>query len=97
VTTRWDDARGRSKLPRYYAFVTVNKQDLAELLVRAGLARVFGEKAVTPAGLSTHGEQEKLLQLERDAKANHRGAWSYATAGRTGDAPQRLAGQAAGR
>jgi endonuclease YncB( thermonuclease family) len=53
VVTRWDNARGNSKLPRNYAFVIVNGRDLAETLVEQGLARVFGENAIPPKGSST--------------------------------------------
>jgi endonuclease YncB( thermonuclease family) len=81
VTTRWEDARGRSKLPRYYAFVTVNDKDLAELLVQNGLARVFGEKAETPTGKPPRAVEEKLRRLEREAKASHRGAWGNGSTG----------------
>jgi endonuclease YncB( thermonuclease family) len=68
VVTRWQNALGRSKLPRHYAVVMVGGQSLAELLVQNGLARVFG---VMPAKT----EQLKLLALEHQAKANHAGGW----------------------
>lgn len=43
IQTRWRLARGRSKLPRYYAVVTTAEgRDLAALLVSAGLARIYG-------------------------------------------------------
>ena len=46
ITTRSQDAMGRSKLPRYYAVVTVGGKDLAELLIARGLAGVKGTSAV---------------------------------------------------
>jgi len=48
VVTRFQDARGRSKLPRYYSFVFPNgsRQDLGTLLTEAGLARSFGQTAL---------------------------------------------------
>jgi endonuclease YncB( thermonuclease family) len=47
VVTRFQDARGRSKLPRHYAFVFPNgsRKDLGSLLTEAGLARSFGQTA----------------------------------------------------
>ncbi|MEI6084864.1 MAG: thermonuclease family protein [Verrucomicrobiota bacterium] len=77
VITRWDDARGRSKLPRDYAFIiTGEKKDLGQLLVQNGLARVFGEKAVPPDGATTKFVEQKLNALERQAKTAHLGGWS---------------------
>ena len=79
IITRWQDAEGRSRLPRHYAFIIVNDKDLSEELVREGLARVFGVKVVKPDGTTTRAEEEKLLALQREAKAAHRGAWANAT------------------
>ena len=78
VITRMQDARGQSKLPREYAFIHVGGSDLGELLVEGGLARVYGMKAVLPNGTSTKTEEDKLLHLEHEAKAQHRGAWGVA-------------------
>ncbi|MCG3150290.1 MAG: hypothetical protein PCFJNLEI_03773 [Verrucomicrobiae bacterium] len=81
VVTRWQDARGRSKLPRHYAFVFVNgRQDLGHLLVQNGLARVFGEKAIPPTGGTTKAVEQKLLTLERQARKARLGAWASASA-----------------
>jgi hypothetical protein len=38
ITTRWQNAMGRSRLPRYYALIETSGNDLAEMLVRRGLA-----------------------------------------------------------
>lgn len=75
VLTRWQDARGRSKLPRHYAFIQTRTGGLADLLVQNGLARVFGEKAILPNGTSTKSEELRLLTFERQAKAAHAGGW----------------------
>jgi hypothetical protein len=42
------DAMGHSKLERFYAFVQTKDGDLGEQLVRNGLARNYGFKAVPP-------------------------------------------------
>jgi len=44
VRARWRKALGRSTLQRYYAFVVVNGEPLADALVRNGLARVYGTR-----------------------------------------------------
>jgi competence ComEA-like helix-hairpin-helix protein len=81
VRTAMQDARGRSELPRYFAFVQAANGDLAELLIANGLARVFGA-AATPIGLSSPERQwDKLRRLEQRAKAEKVGAWG-AAAGR---------------
>ncbi len=75
VRTCKQDAMGRSKLPRYYAFVETAEGDLAELLVANGLARLHGT-AAKPAGLrSPEREWVKLRRLEREAKQMKVGAW----------------------
>ena len=48
VFTRMSDAMGHSKLERFYAFVQTKDGDLGEQLVRNGLARNYGFKAVPP-------------------------------------------------
>jgi competence ComEA-like helix-hairpin-helix protein len=75
VRTAMQDARGRSDLPRYFAFVETAEGDLSELLVANGLARVYGA-AATPVGLNSPERQwEKLRRLEQRAKAEKVGAW----------------------
>jgi competence ComEA-like helix-hairpin-helix protein len=75
VRTVMQDARGRSELPRYFAFVHAADGDLAELLIANGLARVYGA-AATPIGLSSPELQwDKLRRLEERAKAEKVGAW----------------------
>ena len=75
VRTCMQDAMGRSKMDRYYAFVETSDGDLAELLVANGLARLHGAEA-QPAGLrSPERAWEKLKRLEREAKQLKVGAW----------------------
>ena len=72
VVTRFQKAMGRSKLQRYYAVVLVGgKTDLAEMLVRAGLARAFGQVVDAPKGKRMAG----YLELEKSAKAGRVGLY----------------------
>lgn len=72
VATRFQKAMGRSKLQRYYAVVLVGGDaDLAEMLVRAGLARAHGQVVDAPKGKRMAG----YLQLEKTAKVNRVGLY----------------------
>jgi len=76
ITTRWQNARGRSKLKRHYAFVRYGGGvDLATELVTRGLARLHGVKAADPKGMPAEWIEERLVSLERNAKEKKRGAW----------------------
>jgi DNA uptake protein ComE-like DNA-binding protein len=68
VFTRMSDAMGRSKMERFYAFVQTKDGDLGEQLVRNGLARNYGFKAVPPALQNSRLEIEKLQQFEDEAR-----------------------------
>jgi DNA uptake protein ComE-like DNA-binding protein len=81
VFTRMSDAMGRSKLERFYAFVQTKDGDLGEQLVRNGLARNYGFKAVPPGLRNSRLEAEKLQQFEADAKQEKIGGWGV-SAGR---------------
>src|SRR5438094_3454194 len=75
VFTHMSDAMGRSRLERFYAFVQTKDGDLGEQLVRNGLARNYGFKAV-PQGLrSSRLEVEKLQQFEDEAQQESIGGW----------------------
>ena len=79
IRTCMQDAMGRSKLARYYAFVETSEGDLAELLVANGLARLHGAEA-QPVGLrSPERHWDKLKRLEREAKQLKVGAWGAAS------------------
>jgi competence protein ComEA len=81
VRTCMQDAMGRSRMPRYYAFVETKEGDLGELLVANGLARLHGAEA-QPVGLRSPERQwDKLKRLEREAKQLKVGAWG-ASSGR---------------
>jgi endonuclease YncB( thermonuclease family) len=75
VFTRMSDAMGQSRIERFYAFVKTKEGDLGEQLVRNGLARVYGFKAVPPGLKSVRAELAKLQQLENQARQEKIGAW----------------------
>ena len=79
VTTCSQDAMGRSKLPRYYATVTVGGEDLGTLLVSSGFARAKGTMAKLPNGTPAKECVKRLKQLEAEAKAKQRGIWAHST------------------
>lgn len=71
VETCWQDAKGASQVPRYYAIITLSDgRDLAGQLAGAGLARVYGWTPATP-GFSL----AKLQALERQARIRELGAY----------------------
>ncbi|HEY8241109.1 MAG TPA: thermonuclease family protein [Kiritimatiellia bacterium] len=76
VTTKGEDARGRSELDRDYAFISVDKDDLGVELVRAGLARVFGVQESPPTGPSVQLVRMRLKSAEKEAREMKRGAWA---------------------
>jgi DNA uptake protein ComE-like DNA-binding protein len=75
VFTRMSDAMGRSKIERFYAFVQTREGDLGEQLVRNGLARNYGYKAVPPGLKNSRAELERLQQLEDEARTEKIGGW----------------------
>jgi competence ComEA-like helix-hairpin-helix protein len=66
---------GHSKMERFYAFVQTKDGDLGEQLVRNGLARNFGFKAVPPGLRNSRLEVERLQQFEDEAKQEKIGGW----------------------
>ena len=75
VRTCWEDAGGRSRMQRFYAFVQTRTGDLGEQLVENGLARSHPATA-RPEGLtSAAAEWQKLIALERKAKREKVGGW----------------------
>jgi len=75
VRTCWEDAMGRSRMQRFYAFVQTNNGDLGEQLVENGLARIHGASAKPEALSSAASELRKLAGLERKAKQEKIGGW----------------------
>jgi endonuclease YncB( thermonuclease family) len=78
VWTRWASAQGRTRLPRYCAFVEVSRNDLAEWLVSQGLARTKGTTSQGPAGEPSRVKLQRLQALEQQARNQRRGAWATA-------------------
>jgi competence protein ComEA len=77
VNTAFADARGDGKFKRIYAFVTTAEgEDLAERLVRLGLARAFGVYRGTPAGKSANDYRAFLQDFELQAAKRGFGAWA---------------------
>ena len=75
VRTCWEDAGGRTRMQRFYAFVQTRTGDLGEQLVENGLARSHPATA-KPEGLtSAAAEWQKLIALERKAKREKVGGW----------------------
>ncbi len=75
VRTCLQDARGRSRLPRYFAFVQTDSADLGESLVANGLARVYGAASDPPEMDKADVEWGKLQEYERKAKQQSIGGW----------------------
>jgi competence protein ComEA len=88
VFTRMADAMGRSKMERFYAFVQTKDGDLGEQLVRNGLGRNYGYKAVPPGLRNSRLEVEKLQQFEDEARQEKIGGWGV-NAGRLNAYAQR--------
>lgn len=72
VVTQWEDARGSSQLPRYYAFVVTDQGDLDELLTAEGLVRVYGMRVSDNLG---GRKQDTLKHLELAARKDGAGGW----------------------
>lgn len=79
VRTRWEDAKGASQLPRYYAVIETPEGDLAELLVAAGLVRIRGHFIDHPRGIPAARYRDLLERLESSAKTKQLGAWGDST------------------
>lgn len=75
VRTCLQDARGRSRLPRYFAFVQAAEADLGESLVANGLARVFGAASDPPGMDKAEVEWSKLQRFEKKAQEQRIGGW----------------------
>lgn len=78
VHTSFANAEGRSAEPRHFAFITTRDgDDLAELLVRNGLARNYGVDRETPGGVSAADYKAHLGDLELRAAMKGQGVWEH--------------------
>jgi endonuclease YncB( thermonuclease family) len=80
VHTKFTDAMGRSEKDRIYGWVEARGTTLAEALVGAGLARVYGLQVAPEDGPDPDLYAMRLRRLEREAKAARRGAWAFVPA-----------------
>lgn len=79
VWTRWAGAAGRSTEPRYYALVETVEGNVAEILLREGLARTKGVFVNHPSGERSKSYVVRLRTFEADAKKQRKGAWMRST------------------
>jgi competence protein ComEA len=78
VYTAYASALGRSTAERIYAFVITSEgQDLSQLLVQEGLARVYGKGRGTPDGIAQKEMWSKLNDLQSVAMLKQTGIWSH--------------------
>lgn len=78
IQTCWEDAKGRSRLQRFYAIVRTDSGDLGDQLVGNGLALVRGAQASPEGDTAARREWQKLDQLQRKAKREKVGGWGGA-------------------
>jgi len=79
IWTSWASAGGRSKEPRYYGFVQVGTNGLAEILISRGLAQPKGVRPNLPTGEKASAYLARLKALETDAKRQRVGLWASST------------------
>jgi endonuclease YncB( thermonuclease family) len=77
VWTRWRDALGRSRQPRFYAIVELGGRDLNEELVERGLARIYGTRVPLPDGRDSRSYLAGLSKIEKAARNRRGGAWRF--------------------
>mgnify|MGYP006424963057 CR=1 FL=1 len=79
--TTFAHAGGRSNVKRIYAFIeTANGKNLAELLVRNGLARAYGVGRENHKGVSMDEQDDYYSDLQIEAMLKRKGVWKYADA-----------------
>jgi competence protein ComEA len=82
IHTRFQDAKGSSSMPRYFALVELADGYLSESLVRAGLVRIYGMLLDLPDGTSKWAFRGRLLAMEKRARRAGEGAWGVGGAAR---------------
>ena len=76
VFTCGQDAMGASSQQRIYGIVETKQGNLADLLVKNGLARIYGKRITMPDGTDSRAYLEKLGKLEQEAKRKKVGGWA---------------------
>lgn len=90
VYTTWWDARGASRMKRYFAFVVCDSGEyLSEKLVSAGYAHTYGASIQRPDGRSRDRVFSKLRQLEKQARSDGVGIWAGPQGGEKVASPER--------
>jgi len=83
VHTGFAQAMGRGSKPRYYAFITTSEgEDLAELLVKKGLARAKGISRQRADGTSREEYAARLADVELAAAIDRAGIWKLSNSAR---------------
>ena len=80
VYSKREDARGQSKMERFYAIVKAGDRSLAEALVEKGLARVYGMATDLPDDTAADTYFASLRSIERAARKKSVGGWRPAPA-----------------
>jgi len=75
VYTKKEDARGGGGSKRYFAMIKADGRYLCEVLVEAGLTRVYGMRTSLPDGTSGDKYFADLRVLEKQAKREGLGGW----------------------
>lgn len=78
VLTQWEKAGGTPEAPWYFAMIQAGEEELAEMLVEQGLARIHGASTPPPDGTSLEDFTHRLRQAETRAKHRKAGAWAGA-------------------
>ena len=68
VWTCCQDAMGSSKLPRWYAMIETKRGWLDQLVVKNGMARIYGKRITVPDGSDSRAYLDKLEKLKTSAK-----------------------------
>lgn len=76
IVTRWQNALGRSQLARFYAVVLIGSENLADQLVRVGLARIYGPRANWPDAPRSTTFVKHLKNTELVAREKQLGMWN---------------------
>jgi endonuclease YncB( thermonuclease family) len=68
--------RSGGAISRYYVLIEIDGNNLAEILVGEGLARVEGVGHVLPSAEKSSAYVDRLTVLEQEARDKRLGAWS---------------------